>query len=86
MFSQNTIKKVQKKLKINPLVVSTKEFKSALNVELEHRNVTHGKALLTGKIAVAHLKEDPTYYKKLDKMEKQGKKYWSKHKKPNIFL
>jgi hypothetical protein len=86
MFSTKTVKKVQKKLHINPLVIPPKVFKSGMKIEWEHHNITHGNALLTGKIATAHLKELPDYYQRLDRLEKQGKKYYSKHKKPNIFM
>ncbi|MDD8013265.1 MAG: hypothetical protein PHX05_07300 [Acidobacteriota bacterium] len=38
-----------------------------MNVELEHCDVTHGDTLMTAKIALAHLREDPEYYQKLKK-------------------
>ena len=41
---------------------------------------------MTSKIALAHLIEDPKYYKYLVLMEQKREKYWSKKKKPNIFL
>jgi len=41
-----------------------------MNVEQEHHNVTHGSALLTGKIALAHLRESPAYYTYLARMER----------------
>jgi len=49
-----------------------------MRVELEHgsrdpqTDVTHGDPETTAKIAWAHLKEDPEYYIKLDKMEKKA--------------
>jgi hypothetical protein len=50
------------------------EFRMGLTEELEHRDVTHGRALSTGRIARAHLnKEDPRYYSKLKDMMAQGK-------------
>lgn len=36
----------------------------------EHPDVTHGNLREAAKIALAHLKERPDYYQKLDKMEK----------------
>jgi hypothetical protein len=36
-----------------------------INVELEHCDVTGGDLVMTAKIALAHLREDPDYYKKL---------------------
>ena len=41
-------------------------------------NVTNDDLELTGKIALAHLKEFRDYYTRLSKMEKEAKKYWSK--------
>lgn len=58
------------------------EFKTGMNVELEHghrdpeTNVTGDNPILTGKIALAHLREFPDYYKRLSKMEKEAKAYW----------
>lgn len=49
------------------------EFRQGLTEELEHRDVTHGRALSTGRIARAHLREDPRYYSKLKDMLAQGK-------------
>lgn len=46
------------------------EWTDGLNEELEHKDVTHEAAVLTGKITLAHLKEDPHYYSKLKKVEK----------------
>jgi hypothetical protein len=55
-----------------------------IEVELEHgqrdpdTNVTNDDTLLTGKIALAHLKEFPDYYTRLAKMEKEVEVFWSK--------
>lgn len=38
----------------------------------------------TGKIALAHLLEMPDYYKRLNKMEKEGNAYWKNKTKPEI--
>jgi hypothetical protein len=51
------------------------EYRSGLDVELEHgrrdpeTNVTGDDPLLTGKIALAHLRELPDYYTRLRAME-----------------
>ncbi len=51
------------------------QFRRGLVVELEHgsRNpqtdVTHDDPVLTGRIALAHLREIPDYYTRLDAME-----------------
>jgi hypothetical protein len=57
---------------------SVREFRSGLDVELEHgsRNpltdVTGGDPELTGKIAWAHLIEAPDYYDRLARMESEA--------------
>ncbi|MCX8074015.1 MAG: hypothetical protein N2749_00300 [Clostridia bacterium] len=62
------------------------QFQKGLNVELEHgkispaTNVTNDNPILTGKIALAHLKEFPDYYIRLAVLEDEAKKYWSQKK------
>lgn len=54
------------------------QFRMGLNVELEHgihdpsTDVTGNDPILTGKIALAHLKEYPDYYTRLAKMEQEA--------------
>lgn len=49
---------------------SFEDFKTGINIELEHgdinlnTNVTNNNLFLTGKIALAHLNEFPNYYNK----------------------
>ncbi len=65
---------------VNPkgMNIPLDEFKSGLEVELEHgtrykeANVTNNHPLLTGKIVVAHLKESMDYYQRLDVAEIEG--------------
>jgi len=52
---------------------SREEFKAGLEVEQEHWDVTKGNPLITAQIALAHMKELPDYYARLEKMEKEGK-------------
>lgn len=53
-----------------------KEFWKGIHVELEHgskdpiTNITNDDPVLTGKITLAHLKEFPDYYKRLEKMKR----------------
>jgi len=60
------------------------QFRMGMDVELEHgtidpdTNVTNDDSLITGKIALAHLNEFPDYYTRLDKLEKEAKKFWKK--------
>ena len=60
------------------------QFRRGLDIEIEHglwdnsTNVTSNDPLLTGKIALAHLKEFPDYYDRLEKMEKEADLFWGK--------
>jgi len=56
------------------------QFRMGMDVELEHglhdpaTNVTGDDAVVTGKIALAHLNEFPDYYTRLDRMEAEAKR------------
>jgi hypothetical protein len=58
--------------------IPLEEFRTGLRVELEHgshdpqTNVTDDDPLLTGKIALAHLKEFADYYTRLTRMEAEA--------------
>ena len=58
------------------------QFRRGMDVELEHglvephTNVTDDDALMTGKIALAHLNEFPDYYDRLHVMEEEAEAYW----------
>ena len=58
------------------------EFRMGLAVELEHglhdmqTNVTGDDELVTGKTALAHLKEIRDYYTRLAIMEREAEAYW----------
>ena len=60
------------------------EFRDGLDVELEHgshdpqTNVSGSDPVVTGKIALAHLKEFPDYYTRLKKMESEAEESWAK--------
>jgi hypothetical protein len=83
---------IAKQLNINLKVVPLKTWKIAMKIELEHgkvytkTNVTDDDLLKTGKIALAHLLEDIYYYQRLEKMEKEAKKFWKGKKMPNPVL
>ena len=55
--------------------VDLEQFRAGLSVELEHgsqdpaTDVTHDDEMITGKIALAHLREIPDYYTRLAAME-----------------
>jgi hypothetical protein len=56
------------------------EFRAGMDVELEHgihdlaTNVTDDDAVVTGKIALAHLNEFPDYYVRLERMEAEARR------------
>ena len=56
------------------------QFAIGLNVELEHgrrdpeTDITHDEPMLTGKIALVHLKEIPDYYTRLTTMEDESRR------------
>jgi hypothetical protein len=55
-------------------------FRVGMDVELEHgshdpqTDVTHDDPILTGKIALAHMKEFPDYYVRLERMEAEAER------------
>lgn len=62
------------------------QFRMGMDVELEHgtvdpvTNVTDDDPVLTGKIALAHLREFPDYYTRLYAMEEEAEVYWDAKK------
>jgi len=54
------------------------EFRMGIEIEMEHgshdpqTNVTNDDPILTGKIALAHMKEIGDYYTRLNKMEQEA--------------
>lgn len=92
-ISKLNANKLAKKYKINLDIIPFDEWKFGLEVELEHgkkiskiTNITHDNLDLTAKIAIAHLIEDPRYYKYLQQVETKREKYWEKRNKPSIFI
>jgi hypothetical protein len=57
-------------------------FRRGMDVEFEHgshdpqTDVTHDDPIVTGKIALAHMKEFPDYYERLERMEAEAERYW----------
>lgn len=82
-FSLVEAKQIGNALGIDWGMFNVEQFQMGLEVELEHgardpqTNVTDDDALITGKIALAHLKEFPDYYTRLSAMEKEAKEYWA---------
>jgi hypothetical protein len=82
-FNLAEAKQIGDALGIDWLTFSVKQFQAGLEVELEHgardvqTNVSNDDALITGKIALAHLKEFSDYYTRLLAMEKEADEYWA---------
>jgi len=58
------------------------QFRAGMDVEFEHgshdsqTDVTGDDPILTGKIALAHMKEFPDYYERLERMENEAERDW----------
>jgi len=81
-FDAAEAKTIGDELRVDWSRVDLEQFRMGLEVELEHgardpdTNVTNNDPLLTGKIALAHLKEFPDYYTRLAAMEEAADAYW----------
>ncbi len=86
-FSSKEAREIGDQLGIDWRDFGLKEFQRGLAVELEHgshapdTDVTHDDPRATGKIAWAHLKEFPDYYTRLDKLEADADKFWTKRRR-----
>ncbi|MBE0411842.1 MAG: hypothetical protein IBX69_19105 [Anaerolineales bacterium] len=87
-FSLIEAKQIGDTLGIDWQAFDVDQFQIGLEVELEHgvrdpqTNVTNDDTLITGKIALAHLKEFPDYYTRLLAMEKEAEEYWTNVSSP----
>jgi hypothetical protein len=85
-FGAEEAKEIGGRIGVDWTRIPIDEFRMGLSVELEHgahdpeTDVTDDDLLLTGKIALAHLKEFPDYYTRLARMEAEAEDYWSKRK------
>jgi hypothetical protein len=83
-FSSDEARRIGDSLNIDWSRVDLEQFRMGLLVELEHgtrdpeTNVTNDDMSLTGKIALAHLKEFRDYYTRLAQLEAEADKYWAK--------
>jgi hypothetical protein len=86
-FSSDEARRIGDSLNIDWSQVDPEQFRMGLLVELEHgtrdpeTNVTNDDVGLTGKIALAHLKEFPDYYTRLAQLEADADNYWVKKRK-----
>ena len=81
-FTTEEARQIGERIGINWDEYDIEEFRMGLAVELEHglhdgqTNVTDDDELITGKIALAHLKEIRDYYSRLVVMERDAEAYW----------
>ena len=77
-FTTDRAKAIGDKIGVDWTSIPLEEFRVGLGVELEHgshdpqTDVTGDDPIMTGKIALAHLKEFPDYYTRLTKMEDEA--------------
>ncbi len=77
-FSIDQARAIGDQLGIDWSRVNVEQFRMGLDVELEHgqrdpeTDVTHNDPIVTAKIALAHLREIPDYYTRLDRMERDA--------------
>ena len=59
------------------------QFRAGMDVEFEHgshdlqTDLTGDDPIVTGKIALAHMKEFPDYYERLERMEGEAEREWA---------
>ncbi len=81
-FTTEEARQIGERIGVNWDEYDIEQFRMGLAVELEHglhdgqTNVTDDDELITGKIALAHLKEIRDYYTRLLAMEKDAEAYW----------
>ena len=77
-FTKEEAKRIGDEIGIDWDKYDLEEFRMGLKIELEHgkhdpqTNVTDDDEIMTGKIALIHLKEISDYYTRLEKMEKEA--------------
>jgi hypothetical protein len=77
-FSVEEARDIGDKIGVDWDAIPIEEFRAGLTVEFEHgshdpqTNVTNDDPILTGKIALAHLKEFSDYYTRLARMEAEA--------------
>lgn len=74
-FTAAEAQRIGRQLGVDFHTIDLEQFRLGLEVEMEHglrdpqTNVTDDDPMLTGKIALAHLREIPDYYTRLKLME-----------------
>lgn len=78
-FTTSDARRIGEEIGVDWNVIPVEQFRKGLQIEMEHgahdpqTNVTDDDEILTGKIALAHLKEFADYYDRLEEMEKAAK-------------
>ena len=68
------------------------QFRAGMDVEFEHgshdpqTDVTGDDPIVTGKIALAHMKEFPDYYERLERMEAEAERDWAAKEHYNALM
>src|SRR5512133_3474720 len=76
-------KRVGDEIGVNWDLFDLEQFRAGMDVEFEHgghgpqTDVTGDDPIVTGKIALAHMKEYPDYYERLERMEREAEKDWA---------
>ena len=84
-FTTEQAEKTGEKLGIKWDKFDVEQFRIGMGVELEHgtvdsnTDVSRDDALITGKIALAHLNEFADYYTRLLAMEEEAEEFWEKN-------
>ncbi|MCL5407304.1 MAG: hypothetical protein M1429_02305 [Patescibacteria group bacterium] len=79
-FNSQEAKRIGDQIGVDWSKFDIEQFRMGLDVELEHglvdaqTNVTDDDPIMTGKIALAHLKEISDYYTRLEQMEEEAEK------------
>jgi hypothetical protein len=81
-FTMEQAREIGDRIGVDWETIPMEEFRMGLAVELEHgthdpeTDVTGDDETVTGKIALAHLREFPDYYTRLEKLEDEAEEYW----------
>jgi Protein of unknown function (DUF5661) len=76
-------KRVGDAIGVNWMRFDLEQFRMGMDVEFEHgshdpqTDVTGDDPIVTGKIALAHMKEFPDYYERLERMERDAEREWA---------
>lgn len=79
------VRMLMRKYKVNPIFTES-YLQDAIKVEQEHRDVVGNNIEKFFRIVLDHLREYPSYYLELHKMEKKLARYWDKRTKPRVSL